>query len=131
MTFEKFKAELAGVEDAYREATGEELPKFFRPPQGLFSEKTLSYAKELGYTTVFWSFRYEDWDLCNQPSDEKAYATIIGETHPGEIALLHAQSSANVRVLDRVLTAWEEAGYTFGSLCDIAPLTRLGSAPDD
>jgi peptidoglycan-N-acetylmuramic acid deacetylase len=131
VTFEKFKSELAGVEDAYREATGEELPKYFRPPQGLFSEKTLSYAEELGYTTVFWSFRYEDWDLRNQPSDEKAFQTIIGEMHPGEIALLHAQSPANVRVLDRVLTAWEKAGYTFGSLDDIPHSTPIHAPEDD
>jgi peptidoglycan-N-acetylmuramic acid deacetylase len=122
VTFEKFQSELKGVEDAYFEATGEELPRYFRPPQGLFSEKTLSYAEQLGYTTVFWSFRYTDWDVSNQPSDEDAMRTILKETHPGEIALLHCQSAANVHVLNEVLTAWEDAGYTFGSLRDI-PLT--------
>lgn len=131
VTFEKFKSELAGVEDAYREATGEELPKYFRPPQGLFSEKTLSYAEELGYTTVFWSFRYEDWNLSNQPSDDRAFNTIMAETHPGEIALLHAQSPANLHVLDRVLTAWEEAGYTFGSLRDIPHAAQIDSPEED
>lgn len=124
MSFKEFKAELEGVETAYHEVTGEELPKFFRPPQGLFSEKTLSYAEELGYTTVFWSFRYSDWDVYNQPSEEAAFKAILKETHPGEVALLHCQSSTNVHVLDSVLTAWEEAGYTFKSLYDIAPLVK-------
>ncbi len=121
LSFEEFKKELKGVEDAYREATGEELPKFFRPPQGMFSEETLSYAQELGYTTVFWSFEYVDWEIYNQPSDSAAYETILRETHPGEIALLHCQSATNVHVLGRVLNAWEEAGYRFGSLRDIEP----------
>jgi len=131
VSFEKFKAELEGVEDAYRDATGEELPKYFRPPQGLFSEKTLSFAQELGYTTVFWSFRYTDWDLHNQPSDDQAFRTIMDETHPGEIALLHAQSPVNLRVLDRVLTAWEEAGYQFGSLSEIPRVAEINSPDED
>ncbi len=130
VSFEKFKAELEGVEAAYREVTGEELPKFFRPPQGLFSEKTLSYAEEMGYTTVFWSFRYSDWDVNNQPTDEAAMSAILKETHPGEIALLHSQSSANVHILDHVLTAWEEAGYTFGSLNDIPRVVKTRTEDD-
>ena len=129
--FDKFKAELQGVEDAYREITGEELPRFFRPPQGLFSEKTLSYAEQMGYTTVFWSFRYTDWEVYNQPSQDDAFNTIMGETHPGEIALLHSQSATNVRVLSRVMTAWEDAGYTFGSLGDIAPVAGIGVCEGD
>jgi peptidoglycan-N-acetylmuramic acid deacetylase len=119
MSFDRFAAELAGVEDAYREATGRELPKFFRPPQGRFSEVTLDFAERLGYTTVFWSFRYEDWDPYHQLSSEQAMKTILAETHPGEILLLHSQSSTNVRILDRLLIAWEEQGFEFRSLGDI------------
>ncbi len=120
MDFDRFAAELSGVEDAYREATGRELPKFFRPPQGRFSEVTLDFARRLGYATVFWSFRYEDWDPCHQLSEEQAMKTILAETHPGEILLLHSQSSTNVRILDRLLSTWEEQGFVFRSLGDIS-----------
>jgi len=119
LTFEEFKEQLSGVEDAYFDATGRNLPKYFRPPQGLFSERTLQYADELGYTTVFWSFRYEDWDVNNQPPPEAAYDLLMKETHPGEIALLHCQSATNVGVLDSVMTAWEEKGYSFGLISEI------------
>lgn len=124
LSFEKLKAELKGVEDAYREATGRELAKYFRPPQGKFSEKSLSYTEYLGYTTVFWSFRYYDWEVYNQPSEQKAFDAIMKETHPGEIVLLHCQSKTNVSVLGRVLSAWEEQGYGFGSLGSIAKKER-------
>lgn len=119
LSFEKFKAELKGVEDAFREVTGKEIAKYFRPPQGAFNETSLSYTEEMGYTTVFWSFRYVDWEVNNQPSEDAAYKTIIKETHPGEIVLLHCQSKTNVCVLDRVMTTWEQQGYTFGSIDDI------------
>ena len=133
LSFEKFKAELRGVEEAYSEVTGQELPKFFRPPQGKFTELTLSYAEQLGYTTVFWSFRYVDWVVTNQPSEDRAFTTIMSETHPGEIALLHSQSKTNLRVLDKVLTAWEEKGYIFKSLDTLArklPLRKIDSSGD-
>lgn len=50
---EKFKAELTGVEDAYKELTGEEMPKFFRPPMGKYSKESLEMTKNLGYKTIF------------------------------------------------------------------------------
>jgi peptidoglycan-N-acetylmuramic acid deacetylase len=116
ITLNKFESELKGVEDAFKEATGRELPKYFRPPQGMFNEDSLEYTQQLGYITIFWSFRYTDWDVGNQPSEYCAIKTILDETHPGEIALLHCQSKTNVKILDNVLAAWEELGYSFKSL---------------
>lgn len=127
LPFEKFEAELKGVEDAYREVTGKELAKYFRPPQGKFSESSLSFAEEMGYITVFWSFRYIDWEVNNQPSEERAFNIIMKETHPGEIVLLHCQSKTNVMVLERVMSEWEKQGFMFGSLDDIPVNT---SQPD-
>lgn len=118
LSFEKFKTELKGVEEAYFEVTGLQLPKYFRPPHGAFSEASLRYADEMGYTTVFWSFCYRDWDT-RQPSKGNALSAIIKEAHPGEIMLLHCQSSTNLQILDQALTSLSELGYGFGSLEDI------------
>ena len=56
-----FSAELDGLADKYRELTGEEMKKFYRPPQGKFSESNLAMAQKLGYRTIFWSLAYVDW----------------------------------------------------------------------
>lgn len=113
---ETFKEELAGIEDTFYEATGKRMPKYFRPPEGKFSERSLKYAQQLGYTTVFWSFAYKDWYVNDQPDTESAFETIISRTHPGEVALLHATSKTNAEVLDRVLTEWKKMGYELKSL---------------
>jgi peptidoglycan-N-acetylmuramic acid deacetylase len=118
MDFEKFKKELSGVEEAYKEATGEEIPKFFRPPEGRFSELTLKYAALLGYTTVFWSCCYADW-TGGEPPLGKIEKTILDDTHPGEILLLHTQSAANVKILEPLLNGFAQMGYTFGSLNEL------------
>lgn len=115
-----FRTELTGLEDKFREITGEELPKFYRPPQGKFSEENLRQAQSLGYTTVFWSLAYVDWYADRQPTPEQAFAKLIPRIHNGAIVLLHSTSATNAAILDELLTRWEEAGYTFGSLTDLA-----------
>ena len=88
-TMESFKKELEYVENAYREATGQEMTKFYRPPQGKYSEENLKMAQELGYTTFFWSLAYVDWYQDDQPSKEEAFDKLLGRIHPGAIVLLH------------------------------------------
>lgn len=113
---ETFKKEITGIEKTFYELTGKRMPKYYRPPEGRFSERSLKYARQLGYTTVFWSFAYKDWYVNDQPDIESAFKTIISRTHPGEIALLHATSKTNAEVLDRVLTEWRNMGYEIKSL---------------
>lgn len=117
---ESFEKELKDVENAYKEATGEDMKKFYRPPQGKYSESNLQMAKELGYSTFFWSLAYVDWYQDNQPSREEAFDKLLGRIHPGAIVLLHSTSKTNAEILDELLTKWEEMGYTFQSLDQLA-----------
>lgn len=82
-----------------------------RPPKGEFSERVLKCAKDLGYTTVLWSFAYYDWDTAKQPDPSDAFAKITEKTHPGEICLLHAVSKTNTEILGSVIDNWRENGY--------------------
>lgn len=117
--FEKFKAELTGVEDAYKELTGKEMPKFFRPPMGKYSKESLEMTKKLGYKTIFWSFAYKDWLINEQPSAEKGIQKITDGSHPGCIMLLHAVSDTNTKILKQVITSLKDSGYEFKSLNDL------------
>ena len=72
-----FAAELNGLEEKYTALTGQPMQKFYRPPQGKFSEENLRQAQELGYTTVFWSLAYVDWYTDNQPTDEQAFSKLL------------------------------------------------------
>lgn len=114
-----FEKELRDLEDAYRTATGEELPKYYRPPQGIYSEENLRMASELGYHTVFWSLAYVDWYQDNQPSSEQAFAKLMPRIHNGAVVLLHSTSSTNAAILDELLNRWTEQGYRFGTLAEL------------
>lgn len=114
-----FRRELEDVEAAYKNTTGKEMIKYYRPPCGLFSTSNLAMAKELGYTSFFWSLAYVDWYEDDQPTREEAFDKLTGRIHPGAIVLLHNTSDTNAEILDELLTRWEEAGYR------ILPLTQI------
>ena len=111
-----FEKELKDLEELFRETTGKELPKYYRPPQGIYSEENLRMAKELGYRTVFWSLAYVDWKGDNQPTREQAFSKLLPRIHDGAVVLLHSTSQTNAEILDELLTKWEEMGYRFGSI---------------
>lgn len=113
---EKFKKEIISVEEAYKEVTKKEMPKYFRPPMGKFSEQSLKSTQDLGYSSVFWSFAYVDWYENKQPTHEYAKDKIYTRTHPGAIILLHPNSKTNTEILDEVITHWESEGYTLKTL---------------
>lgn len=118
-TKESFQKELADLEALYQQTTGQPMKKYYRPPQGKYSEANLTMAKEMGYHTFFWSLAYVDWYEDKQPTKEEAFKKLIGRIHPGAIVLLHSTSKTNGEILDELLTKWEEMGYRFAPLDDL------------
>lgn len=115
----KFKLEFSEVEDEFKNLTGEDMPKFFRPPMGKYSKNSLKMTQDLGYKTIFWSFAYKDWLVDNQPEENAAIKKIVDGAHPGAIILLHAVSNTNANILKNVIQELKSQGYEFKSLSDI------------
>lgn len=111
-----FSKELTDLEALYKETVGQELPKFYRPPQGIYSEENLKMAQELGYKTLFWSLAYVDWNNDAQPTREAAFAKLLPRTHNGAVVLLHSTSKTNAEILGELIDKWKAAGYRFGTL---------------
>jgi peptidoglycan-N-acetylmuramic acid deacetylase len=114
-----FQKELEDLETLYTQITGQKLSKYYRPPQGIYSEENLKMAQELGYQTVFWSLAYVDWNNDAQPTPEFAYEKLIPRTHNGAVILLHSTSQTNAKVLDTLLTTWQKMGYSFAGLDEL------------
>lgn len=118
-TREALEEQLTRLEDLFREVTGREMSKYYRPPQGKYSQDNLELAQSLGYTTVFWSLAYVDWYENDQPTRDQAFAKLIPRIHNGAVVLLHSTSRTNAEILDELLTAWEDLGYRFGTLDEL------------
>lgn len=112
---EKIKEEIMTLHTAVFEKFGYEM-KFLRPPKGEYSQRTLGITKSLGYTTVMWSFAYDDWDESKQGREEYAKQKILDNLHNGEVMLLHANSKDNCNILDEIIKEIKAQGYEFKPL---------------
>ena len=115
----EFQKELEDLEALYLKITGQKMEKYYRPPQGLYSEENLKMAQKLGYKTVFWSLAYVDWNNENQPTKDYAFAKLLPRTHNGAVILLHSTSETNATILDELLTKWQEMGYRFSPISQL------------
>ncbi|MGL4343975.1 MAG: delta-lactam-biosynthetic de-N-acetylase [Cellulosilyticaceae bacterium] len=109
----RFQLEFDDVANKYKEVTGSDMIKLFRPPMGHYSQKSLAMTKSLGYKTVFWSFAYKDFDVNAQPGRGEAKKIMTDNLHNGAIYLLHAISKTNTDVLDEFIKEAKTMGYTF------------------
>lgn len=116
---DSFQKELDDVNTLFEEITGTKMTNYYRPPQGKYSTENLQMAKDLGYQTFFWSLAYVDWNVDAQPTSEEAFSKLIGRIHPGAVVLLHNTSSTNGKILDELLTKWEEMSYEFHPLSEL------------
>lgn len=112
---DELREEISGLYDEC-DKRNIKMAKFFRPPEGEMDEKSVRTVKEMGYTTVMWSFAYADWDNAKQPSAESAMKKIMKHLHCGEIILLHPTSATNAAIIGELVDRLKEQGWRFGSL---------------
>lgn len=110
---EKFNFELAELDRLVFGVCGK-TTKFLRPPKGEYSEKSLALSHSLGYTNVFWSDAYVDWN--DDVSEKEAHDKVTKGFHNGEVLLLHAVSRGNAYALDDIIDTARKNGYVFKSL---------------
>lgn len=110
--------EIKGMDDYLRTNFGYSEP-YFRFPMGEYSDCALDLVGSLGYTCVFWSLAYSDWDLDNQKGADYAFETVTARLHPGAVILLHSVSPDNANALGRIIDEARAQGYVFKSLRDM------------
>lgn len=115
LSLEEMKKEVMELHTAVYQKFGYEM-KYIRPPKGEYSEKSVAYCNTLGYTTVMWSFAYDDWDENHQKGENYAKEKIIKNIHNGAVILLHGNSKDNTNVLDSCIKEIKNMGYEFKSL---------------
>lgn len=113
---EKLKDELAKVKQEVGQVTGQKEMQFLRTPRGIFNERVLASSKEQGYTNVFWSIAYKDWDTNQQKGAGYAYEKVMSQLHPGAVILLHSVSKDNTEALGKIIDDARQKGYEFKRL---------------
>lgn len=119
----QIQTELDQVKDEIIRLTGQKEVRYLRPPRGIFSERTLAVSRSLGYTNVFWSIAYKDWDTKDQKGAAYAYEKVMSQLHPGAVILLHSVSKDNAEALGRIIDEARKQGYEFKSLDELTVKT--------
>lgn len=114
---EQMKEEIVGMEKYLKENFNYSEP-YFRFPKGEYTDNALNVVNSLGYTSVFWSLAYADWDLNNQKGEQYAYEKVVSRLHPGAVILLHSVSPDNANALGSIIDEAKRQGYEFCSLRD-------------
>lgn len=120
LSAEAIKSELDKVKEQVTAITGQQTMHYLRPPRGIFNEHVLASSRSAGYTSVFWSIAYKDWDVNAQRGASYAYEQVIKQLHPGAIILLHAVSRDNAEALGNIIDDARRQGYQFKSLDELA-----------
>jgi len=114
----RMAGELQAFDDYLREHFGYSA-EYFRFPKGEYSDCALDLVSSLGYTSVFWSLAYSDWDLDNQKGAQYAADTVSARFHPGAVILLHSVSPDNAAALGEIIDRARSQGYEFRSLTQL------------
>lgn len=117
ISVEQMKNEVL-VMDEYLRTNFNYSEPYFRFPKGEYSEIALATIEDLGFTSVFWSLAYADWDLNNQKGAKYACETVLSRLHPGAVILLHSVSPDNANALSEIIDKARAEGYVFKSLRD-------------
>lgn len=114
---EDIKKDILDLEKMYKETTGNNITKFYRPPAGNFDKNSLEVVRDLGYKTLFWSVAYPDWN--HKSGVTYAVDEVVGNIHNGAIILLHAVSNDNAEALSIIIDKLQNKGYKFASTLEL------------
>lgn len=107
--------EIAGLHNYMVENFNYQM-SLFRPPEGVWSTRTMYIASQLGYKTILWSYAYADWDPQKQLGVETAFPKVSKAAHNGAVYLLHAVSKDNSEMLGDLIDYWRDEGYSLEPL---------------
>ncbi|MFS1511189.1 delta-lactam-biosynthetic de-N-acetylase [Chengkuizengella sp. SCS-71B] len=116
----RIEEELDKVQEAVAEVTGQWQMEYMRPPRGIFNDRVLEISSKLGYTNVFWSLAYKDWDTKAQKGWKYAYDSVMRQLHPGAVILLHSVSKDNAEALDNIIDDARKQGYSFKRIDELS-----------
>ncbi len=90
---------------------------FFRPPYGAMNAHDIALINSMGYRVIIWDVDPRDWSSARSPSQK--LATILSQTRPGSIILLHFGGKGTAEILPRVISTLKGRGYRFKRLSEI------------
>lgn len=107
------------LEDEFYKDFGISMSKYVRPPRGEYTEASQKLLAENGYTSVFWSLAYVDWNKDQFNGNHYSYNKVMNKIHNGAIILMHTVAKDNMVDLKDIIISLKEEGYLFSTVEDL------------
>ena len=111
-------SQIAGAAERIEEYTHFK-PCLFRPPGGAVDSSVVATAGSLGMRTINWDVDPRDWST---PGTSAIYNTIVGNTRPGSIILMHdggGPRGETLAALPRIIDTLRARGYAFETVSEL------------
>ncbi len=106
--------DLKKMQNSYKNIFGEDFNiNYYRPPYGIYSERLLYIARQMGLTSVFWSYTYTDWEANKPQGKDNVYKLYMDNLKDGMILQLHVSTMDNISVLEDFVDEARRLGYEF------------------
>lgn len=109
-------SDIKKLEDAFYQEFGVSMSKFVRPPRGEYNEMSQKTLKDNGYTSIFWSLAYVDWNKDVYNGNHYSYNKVLSRIHNGAIILMHTVGKDNMVDLKDIILELKEEGYVFSTI---------------
>lgn len=104
----EIRRELLHTQEILERLSGRPI-NLFRPPFGVTNPNIARVVRELNYRTIGWSIRSLDTMRCSR---KNVLNRILRKLQPGAIILLHDDREQSDVLLDKLLNALQEKGYS-------------------
>ena len=85
-SWEELQRNLERTNAAIRHAVPDAEINYFRQPGGNWTQRSVSVARAMGMSPLHWSVDPQDW---RKPPASAISHTVVNQTHPGAVVLLH------------------------------------------
>ena len=131
LSVKKMKKEIKQCAKTMKKRTGYEMDPYFRPPEGVYSQRVMKVTQDLGYYTVFWSLPLYDYEVDDQPGADYVVKKFKDHHFCGMLPLLHVISSSDRKALPRLIKAMKKKGYRFGTVDEFMPDKKAEKKKED
>jgi peptidoglycan-N-acetylglucosamine deacetylase len=117
----EIRDELGRAEAAIAPFCSQDLPPFFRPPNGGYDTDVLAAVGTAGYRyTITWDIDTIDWRPIKNdppgPTADQIVAKVLGNAQAGSIVLMHLGGYETFEALPRIVGGLRAAGHELVTL---------------
>lgn len=107
--------EIMKCNERVKSITGS-YPDLFRCPSGSYDNKTIETAQASGMIPIQWSVDSVDW---RNNSQDEIFSRVVDKISCGDIIQFHTGTANTAGVLERIITALKEKGYSFKTVGEL------------